>query len=226
MESEIVNKLISKYNNFVFVGEAGSGKTEVAISLAIHISKSGKKTHFIDMDQTKSLFRARDAEDILKQAGVIIHYQNQHLDEPIVVPGVNELLMDSDTYVVIDVGGGTHGTHMIGQFSHLLNSDKSQILYLFNPYRAWSRNISDSKATLSKVVRTARLNKVNLVANPNFGPNTTVKDVLEGVKKMRDLFHDVTVDFLCVKESLCLQIEGKVKEPVLPIKLSTVPEWM
>ena len=40
--------------NFVLIGEAGSGKTELSLSLATGLQKYGdKQVYFLDMDQTK-----------------------------------------------------------------------------------------------------------------------------------------------------------------------------
>lgn len=63
----MVKKIISKLNkmakNFVLIGEAGSGKTELSLSLAAEMQKLGERqVYFLDMDQTKPLLRARDSE--------------------------------------------------------------------------------------------------------------------------------------------------------------------
>ena len=48
-------------HNIVLLGEAGSGKTEIAANIAIRLAeKDEKPVYLIDMDQTKCLFRARD----------------------------------------------------------------------------------------------------------------------------------------------------------------------
>jgi len=42
------------WHNFVFLGEAGSGKSEIAISFAKALAKAGDKpVHFFDLDMTK-----------------------------------------------------------------------------------------------------------------------------------------------------------------------------
>ena len=35
-----------------------------------------------------------------------------------------------------------------------------------------------------------------------------------------------TPDFVCVLEELCAEVEERVEEPILPIRLNTLPEWM
>lgn len=225
--SELYQNYLFGAKNIVFLGEAGSGKTETAINLALRIAREGKSgVHFFDMDQTKPLFRARDCETELEREGVVFHFQDQYLDAPTVAPGVIETLMDPDSIVLMDVGGGSHGSHMIGQFSHILNREDARVFYIVNPYRPWSRSLSDIESTVGRVAGAARLKGLHLVANPNLGPETTVENVLEGLDRFRALFPGETPDFVCVLEELCAAVEERVENRILPIRLSTLPEWM
>ncbi len=66
----IIKDRILKHKNYFFVGEAGSGKSEIAINYAIELNKNTDKTvHFFDLDMTKPLFRSRELEDTLKAEG-------------------------------------------------------------------------------------------------------------------------------------------------------------
>lgn len=213
--------------NIVFLGEAGSGKTETSVNLALGLAREGvRKVHFFDMDQTKPLFRARDCEDDLEREGVVFHFQSQYLDAPTVASGVIETLLDAESTVLMDVGGGSHGSHMIGQFSHVLNRDDARVLYIVNPYRPWSRSLSDIEATVGRVAGAARLSKLHLVVNPNLGPDTTAQDVVEGLERFKALFPEEKPDFVCVLDRLCAEVAELVREPILPIRLNTLPEWL
>jgi RecA/RadA recombinase len=227
LDNNIIQTLTRSAKNFVFLGEAGSGKTEVALNLALRMAAAGeKKVHFFDMDQTKPLFRARDAACVLERAGIVFHFQPQVLDAPTVVPGVLERLLDENAFVLMDVGGGSHGSHMIGQFSHILNRESTRVLYLVNPYRPWSGSAEAVTQTMAKVLGAARLKSTELIANPNLGPDTTADEVVAGETKLRRMFPDTDVGFLCALEALCPALEGRVPEPVFPIRLNTLPDWM
>ncbi len=213
--------------NFVFIGEAGSGKTETALNLALRMAEAeAGPVHFFDMDQTKPLFRARDAAGMEAGGGITFHFQPQYLDEPTVVPGVIERLMDEGSRVLLDVGGGPYGAHMIGQFSHILNRGNTRVLYLVNPYRPWSGRAEDIAVTMARVTGAARLRRPELVANPNLGPDTTAEEVVAGMERFRRMFPDDRAVFLCALEELCPELEGRVPEPVFPIRLNTLPDWL
>lgn len=219
--------LFGGYKNIVFLGETGSGKTETAVNLAVSMADSSDKpVCFFDMDQTKPLFRARDCADRLQNAGVQLRYQEQFMDAPTVVSGVIEALLDPDTRVLMDVGGGAHGSHMIGQFSHILNRPDSLVIYLINPFRAWSNTAENISVTMSRVTGAARLRKIRLAANPNLGPDTSLEDILEGMRCIRELLPDEPIEFVCVLEQHCPAVAQAIAEPLLPIKLGTLPEWL
>lgn len=88
MESNIMRELLAKKKNFVFIGEAGSGKSGAGHEFcSAHGEVSEKPVHLFDMDQTKGLFRTRDVSELLEEKGIIVHSQKQLLDAPTVVPG-------------------------------------------------------------------------------------------------------------------------------------------
>ena len=62
---KILNDFLQKgKKNFVFIGEAGSGKSEIAINFAVNLARiADRPVHFFDMDQTKPLFRSRDVKE-------------------------------------------------------------------------------------------------------------------------------------------------------------------
>ena len=100
------SELMKEKKNFVFIGEAGSGKSEIVLNVANKLAEStGRKVDLFDLDQTKPLYRSRDMKEDFAGRGVTIHYQDQYLDAPVMVGGVRVSLV-SDNYTLLDIGGG------------------------------------------------------------------------------------------------------------------------
>ena len=168
--------------NFVFLGEAGSGKSELAINFAQQLAGRWERTvHFFDLDMTKPLFRSRDAASELERAGVVVHFQEQFMDAPTLVGGVGPTLRDPQALAVLDVGGDYIGARSIGGFASLLNREDAAVFYLINPYRPWSDTIEHIDETLGKIlgVSHVQLTQLTLVSNPNNGLDTTTQEVVD-----------------------------------------------
>lgn len=225
MENEAIARLTAQKKNFVFIGEAGSGKSEVAMNFAMQMAGSaGKSVHFFDMDQTKPMLRSRDAADRLKAGGIVFHSAAQLLDAPVVPAAVIESLSDEDRYVVMDVGGGELGAHMIGQFSNWINGENTYVFFIINPYRPWSRDAEHAVETMNIVTGCSRIEKVHLVSNPNLGPETTAQEVIDGNARLREMT-GTDADFICVLENLVPEVEGRVSESILPMHIFILYPW-
>ncbi|MFQ7453749.1 MAG: hypothetical protein ACLRNQ_22825 [Flavonifractor plautii] len=102
-------------SNVVFLGEAGSGKSEIALNFAQALAElGGKPVHFFDLDMTKPLFRSRDRREALEALGVEVHYEAQFMDAPTLTGGVRQRLNDPHCCAVLDVGATTSAPAPLG----------------------------------------------------------------------------------------------------------------
>ncbi|MBS4956181.1 MAG: hypothetical protein KHZ99_03875 [Clostridium sp.] len=225
------NELIpNNSGNFIFIGEAGSGKSEIAINFAIDLAaNSNKSIHFFDMDMTKALFRSRDLSEKLINLGIKVHYQEQYMDAPTLVGGVNRLLKDEDSIVIMDIGGDYIGARSIGGFAPLLNKDNTVIYYVLNSLRPWSYDIEHIDGTLSQILKVSHINldKIKLIDNSNLGIETKEEDYLEGCKKIIETVTQyMPIEFSCVKRELYKTVADKVELPIVPIDLYLTYQWV
>ena len=204
--------------NIVLIGEAGSGKTELALHLALYLQHGGRQVHLFDMDQTKVLFRARDATDTLESEGVCLHFREPLMDAPVIPHGLRECLQSPEKTVLLDVGGGAFGAHMIGQFSNLLQGEDTEVLYLINPYRPWSKSREDLEETAHRVLGAAGLDRISIVANPNLGEETDGETVREGLRRLYQMLPDRPIRFLCIPESAVDTFNEEASLPRLILK--------
>ncbi len=231
MHQNMIGRYLPDKKNFVFVGEAGSGKSEIAINFARRlVSMTDKPVHFFDLDMTKPLFRSRDAATSLEEAGVIVHFMEQFMDAPTLVGGVNPLLRDENAIVVMDVGGDHIGARSIGGFAPRLNRPDSAVFYIINAYRPWSDTIDHIDETLGKILGVShiQLTQLTLVSNPNNGSaSTTAPEVIEGHRQTVELVSPyLPVSFCCVREELAEEVAAAVDVPVFPLRLELLYPWL
>ncbi|WP_338547641.1 hypothetical protein V1225_04265 [Emergencia sp. JLR.KK010] len=226
----VLAEMIKTKKNFVFVGEAGSGKSEIAINFAFQLAElSDKKVHFFDMDQTKPLFRSRDIRHQIEDAGIVFHYEEQFFDAPTLPGGVRNYMADEDSIVIMDVGGDHVGARLIGAFSPFLNRENTQNFFVINAYRPWSKDLISIDGTMARVLGMARIDlaNVSILSNPNVGITTTAEEALAGNEKVKALIGEyLNVDYMCALAHLCPEISGKTDTPLLPVNLYLTYEWV
>ena len=62
--------LLKEKKNFLFIGEAGSGKSEIVLNVAAKLAEQiGAKVQVFDMDQSKPLYRSRRYEGCIRPEG-------------------------------------------------------------------------------------------------------------------------------------------------------------
>ena len=210
--------------NSVFLGEAGCGKSELAVHLALELAAQGHEVHFFDLDQTKPLMRSRDAEALLTGAGVTVHFERQCADAPTQVGGLVPLLLDAHKAVILDVGGNDTGARLIGGYAHLLKD--ADVWFVVNPYRPWSSTTEHIDGTLSAILRASRLKMPRFLLNPNLGADTTPEEFLAGVAQgLAMLSPYVTVEAAAVPAALYEQVQHQTALPLIPITSHiSVPE--
>ena len=213
-----------RQNNIVFLGEAGCGKSELAVHLALELAGQGREVDFCDLDQTKPLMRSRDAEGLLEKAGVTVHFQQQYADAPTQVGGLIPLLLDEKKAVILDVGGNDTGAKLIGGYAHLLKT--ADVWFVVNPYRPWSATTEHIDGTLSAILRASRLKMPRFLLNPNLGGGTTPEEYLSGIKLGLEMLSPyVTVEAAAVPAPLYEQAKAETALPLIPITSHiSVPE--
>ena len=213
-----------RQRNIVFLGEAGCGKSELAVHLALELARQGREVHFFDLDQTKPLMRSRDAESLLERAGVTVHFQQQYADAPTQVGGLIPLLLGEEKTVILDVGGNDTGAKLIGGYAHLLKT--ADVWFVVNPYRPWSATTEHIDGTLSAILRASRLKMPRFLLNPNLGGGTTLEEYLSGIKLGLEMLSPyVTVEAATVPAGLYEQAKEETSLPLIPITSHiSVPE--
>ena len=220
--------LLNEKNNSLFIGEAGSGKSEIVLNTAVWLAKNKQKAvRVYDMDQSKPLFRSRDMAESFERKGVKIHFQEQYLDAPSVVGGVQASLL-SDEYTLLDIGGNESAARVAGVFSHILKEDNAAPVYIVNPYRPWTRSIENIDGTMSHILMSIRLKKIYILANPNLGYNTTSAEFIDGLDKIDELLGEFTIiNSACVRSEISDELEGKTNKSLFPLdELYLTYEWV
>lgn len=217
----MTGELVHFHRKILVLGEYGSGKSELAVNLALGLRRDGlAPVRFFDMDQTKPLFRARELAALFAEADIAFRDEKQFMDAPTVPAGVKESLAEPSLWTVMDLGGGGHGSICVGQFASEIRAADSIALYTINPFRAFSETPKQIRETMEEVRRCSGLHRLRIVCSPYVGVGTTAADVLWGVERLRELLQPLGEEiFLCaVPEPVWDAVHRRTGVPEIKIR--------
>lgn len=219
--------LMKEKKNFVFIGEAGSGKSEIVLNIAAKLAEAtGRPVDLFDLDQTKPLYRSRDLQEKFADKGVRIIYQDQYLDAPVMVGGVRVSLV-SDAYTLLDIGGGHQAAKFAGAYADLLSKEDSVPVYIINPYRPWTKSVDAIDATMIHILSSMRLDHIYILGNPNLGYSTTANEFMEGLDRIDELLDGfTTVNSACVRRDIYDEVRERTDKSLVPLDLFLTYSWV
>ena len=109
-------------------GHYGSGKTNIAVNLALQLRKSREKVAIADVDIVNPYFRSKDSQAELEKAGVRLicsEFASSNVDLPALPQDVYAITDDPGLTAVIDVGGDDRGALALGDAEQLCLSGEA-----------------------------------------------------------------------------------------------------
>lgn len=167
----------------ILSGHFGSGKTEIAINLALNEKKIHEKTAINDLDIINPYFRSRDVSDLFQQQDIELIAPANRLsssDLPIVSGEIYRVLHDHRYRVIIDAGGDKDGAKALGQYYHEWRELEPELLFVLNANRPYVSTLEGARYTIEQIERAARLKVTGVINNSNIGNETSMDDILNG----------------------------------------------
>lgn len=217
----------------IIVGNYGSGKTEVAVNLAIRQHQMGISVRIADLDLVNPYFRTREARNTLTAMGIDVIVPPEHLmqaDLPILMPQVAGALRSPGELTIIDVGGDDAGVTVLSSLANIFldNPKPTLLLQVVNPFRPNTQSVEGCLKMCRAIEARARMSVDKWVGNAHLLEETTIEHVYQGDAFMTLLNEagDPTVEFITAPYSLFDQLDStRLNWPVLPIHRQLVPPW-
>jgi hypothetical protein len=215
----------------VIVGNYGSGKTEVAINLAVNRMRAGYEVSVVDLDLVNPYFRTREARHTLRRLGIdIILPPEQYMqaDLPILSPMVAGAIRNPGQVTILDVGGDNVGATVLSTLFEVFKDRSYQMLQVINPMRPYTDTVSGCLRIKSEIEAASRLKMGGLVGNANLIAETTADHIIEGYAFLSSVAEHsgLSVRFVTASRQLRQQLDAnRFACPVLTIERQLVPPW-
>lgn len=215
------------------VGNYGSGKTEVAINLAIDQKRRGHQVRVADLDLVNPYFRTRQARQILNELGIEVVLPPEHLlqaDLPVLSPRVSGMITHPGDVAILDVGGDDVGATVLAALADVFKGldPQPRMLQVVNPYRPNTETVEGCLAVRQAIEASAKLPVSGWVGNANMMDETTLNDIRYGYDVLRRLeaASGLPLEWITASPAvLPEQGHSEFRCPVLPIYRQLVPPW-
>ena len=182
-------------------GYYGSGKTEIALNLAVKLNVD----YLVDLDVINPYFRSREYKGLLDEIDVISSDLNndQFSDLPYISKRIFLPFRNSRVKAIYDLGGNDLGAKLINQFSDSDLND-AELFFVINTFRMETSSVKDIISVLNKIEITSHKKITGLIHNSHLLSETTIEDIKDRGTMLIDVSKQtkIPIVFTCINEQL------------------------
>ena len=208
----------------ILSGHYGSGKTNIAVNLAMDLRKQHAKVAIADIDIVNPYFRTKDSEEALQQADIQLicsPYANSNVDIPALPQEIYSITDNCDVHCVWEVGGDERGALALGRISPKIKEENDfEMFAVINCYRPLTRDPISAIGILREIEAACGLQFTAIINNSNLGRETTAQDVLDSVPIAEQIAKQsgLPIIMTTVEESLFDSLSNKI-DKLYPLSL-------
>ena len=200
----------------ILSGHYGSGKTNVAVNLALDLKKVYNKVAIADIDIVNPYFRTKDSEELLNSSGIRLicsEYANSNVDIPALPQEMYSVTDDKSVHAILDVGGDERGALALGRLVPKIKEENDyDMFFVINKFRPLTRDIPSAKEVFDEIEMACKLKFTGIINNSNLGKETTPEDVISSVEFAQNLAK--TLNLPLVFTSVTEELYDKVKDKI------------
>jgi hypothetical protein len=216
----------------IIVGNYGSGKSEVAVNLAVHRRRTGCSVRIADLDLVNPYFRTREARRPLTALGIEVILPPErylHADLPILDPAVAGAVLSPGDITILDAGGDGVGATVLAALADAFRDRPVRMLQVVNPYRPFTETAQGCQQIRAQIESAARMAIDGIIGNANLMDETTVRHIYDGYQFVRDLtaVMALPLEFVTAAAPLLPRLDRtRFACPLLPIERQLVTPWV
>jgi hypothetical protein len=208
----------------LFAGHYGSGKTNIAVSLALDLKKQHENTAIADIDIVNPYFRSKDSEKLLSDNGIRLicsEYANSNVDIPALPQDMYAVTDDKTMYSILDVGGDERGALALGRIAPKIREENNyEMIYVVNKYRPLTSDADSAIEVMREIEAACKTRFTCIINNSNLGAETDEETVISSLDYAQEIAERTGLPllFTTVHKSLYPTLKDKIKN-LYPINL-------
>ncbi len=214
----------------VLTGNYGSGKTEIALNLALKLCRKGKTT-LVDLDIVNPYFRSGEKADDLQNAGIRVLmpvFAMTTVDIPALPPEIQSVFEANAEHVIFDVGGDDTGAAALGRYYPSFMAHRKETLnaLVVNCMRPLTGTVPEICELACRIQQRGRMKIDMLINNTNLAHRTTPEMIEKGEKAVMQCAEILEVNSVVTAGTSEVLNHCRLRTPTLVIERMMVPEWM
>ena len=205
----------------VLTGNYGSGKTEIALNLAMDYAGSGQRTTLVDLDIVNPYFRSGEKKQELEEAGIRVlmpTYALTTVDIPALPAEIQSVFEMPSDRVVFDVGGDDTGAAALGRYHPAFDARKNNT--------RMAQNEADIIDLAERIQNRSRMKIDMMINNTNLADETTPEMVADGEKIVAACAAKMGISAVATAAKPEILAKLGTCLPVIPVRRYMAPEWM
>ena len=209
-------------------GHYGSGKTNVAVNMALQLKKQRDRVAIADLDIVNPYFRSKDSSDELTDNGIRLicsEFANSNVDIPALPQDMYAITDDKELSVIIDVGGDDRGALALGRLApEIVKENDYEMLMVINCFRPLTRDAVSTLEVMREIECAGHIKFTGIINNSNLGAITTAEDVLSSVEYAKEVseLSKLPIVYTSVEENIYNDLRDKIDD-LLPLSLQARP---
>ena len=224
---------VSEKRLIMIVGNYGSGKTEVAVNLALFLAHQSHNVQIADLDIVNLYFRCREARALLETAGIRVVVPpgaQASADLPIILPEIKGMLAsEGDKISIFDIGGDPVGARILSSFNESLRDKPYALWQVINSRRPTTDTVDGCLTLLVGIEAASRLKITGLIVNSHLVTETTPAVILEGYRLAQEVSFKTGLPIVFVTAMGPLYDDPEldtIDAPMLRLNRYLLPPWL
>lgn len=225
-----MNQLLLNHRYLVLTGNYGSGKTELALNLAMKYTVQYRTT-LVDLDIVNPYFRSGEKAEEMRRAGVRMlmpTYAMTTVDIPALPAEIQSVFEVPSDRVIFDVGGDDTGAAALGRFypSFMAKRESTKVIFVINCMRPLTKEPDDIIDLAERIQNRGRLKIDMLINNTNLADMTEPGMIESGERTILLCAEKLGITDVITAGKQEILEKCRLKTSIIQIKRYMAPEWM
>ena len=212
----------------ILCGHYGSGKTNIAVNMALDLKKQRENVAIADLDIVNPYFRSKDSEDEFTEHGIRLicsDFASSNVDLPSMPADLYAITDDKDMSVIMDIGGDDRGAYALGRLRDMIIAENEyEMLMVVNKFRPLTPDAESTIEVMREIEAACGIPFTGIVNNSNLAGETDASVILDSITYAQEVceLSSLPLVLTTIEERLYDELKDQIDD-LFPLHLQKKP---